>query len=1148
MGFSLKRHGFWWLAASVLASLVVVAVPSTANAASKGSYNVLLRQSADVGEVISSLGLTDSQVSFAFDGKDGAIVGFSATLSSSHVAQLLTRSDVVSVEADDQVSIDAIVEDEAQSTDRYIVEMKANSSAFSLSEVQQIIGQGRIATFDEAIVGYVANLSVTQVQQLRARADVIGVEIDQPIFPTNVQQDPTWGIDRIDQQNLPRDNQYAYSNTADDVTVYVLDTGVDASHSEFGGRVASGYSAFVNESATQDCASGHGTHVAGTIAGAEYGVAKNATIVPVKVLSCVASSYVSHAISGINWIIANHTPGTKAVANLSLSTGVSSQLNSAITSLFNAGVIVAVAASNNNADACNYSPASAPVALTVGASTVGDTKASFSNYGSCVDLFAPGYLIVSAKPGGGSQSMSGTSMASPHVAGAAAVLWHDRPTFTHSQIADLITSSATPNKVTHSGTTTTYPLLHVPTSNESSSTSPPEDVVMTAQSNDNFVNAHLLNDTNGSLQHDNTTATREVGEPSQVAGNGGRSLWYSFSNASDGSLTVDLSGSDFDTVLEVFTGSSLSSLRLVAVSDDAASPPSLTSKVVLNTTGNVTYWIRLSGYSSLDRGAVALSWSFGALVGSPSSPQMVKAFPRASSAVVYWAPPSTGVTPTISYTVTTSPGNAACTVVAQTHCEVTGLSTGQSYTFTVRATNSIGISVASSPSAAITLTSQSGAERSVQSWGLDRIDQRELPLDSTLATGNKGSGVRVYVVDTGVYADHADFTGRVTTGADFVGDGLQPEDCDASFVSKAVHGTHVASTAAGSTHGIATEAIIVPVRVLNCAGSGSESAIVAGLDWIRSDLRTGTLAVVNMSLGFQGSSSMITAATNSLINAGATVVVAAGNDTMNACYFSPASITAAFTVASSTSADTLSSFSNYGSCVDIIAPGSSIRGAGITGTTSVATMSGTSMAAPHVAGFAAVVAREIGTSQATQVTQKILSLSTVDVFASLPTGTPNRLLYVPATACEINGGTKTECDGSSSGQPAPETPLPETPLPETPAPTPLPTPTPAPVVETPIAQQPTTQNPTQIVTTPSVVRTTLTVTNRKRVSLRTVVRRASTTLGDSQDLTAIVRRNSRNVCSIQSGVVKFTRSGTCVLSARSSSSSVRAVIKLSVRR
>ena len=274
---------------------------------------------------------------------------------------------------------------------------------------------------------------------------------------------------------------------------------------------------------------------------------------------------------------------------------------------------------------------------------------------------------------------------------------------------------------------------------------------------------------------------------------------------------------------------------------------------------------------------------------------------------------------------------------------------------------------------------QSGAP-----WGLDRIDQRALPLSTTFTYSSAGTTVRAYVIDTGLRASHQEFSGRVASGFSSIGDGRGTDDCNG-------HGTHVAGTVAGSTFGVSKSAIIVPVRVLACDGSGTLSGVIAGLDWIASNHPIGTPAVANMSLG-AGASSTLDSAVANLINRGITVVVAAGNSSASACNFSPARVPSAITVAASTINDQLASYSNHGSCIDIIAPGSSITSAWITSDAATAVLDGTSMASPHVAGTVASLLSG-GFLSPTNVAARLTSVATTNVFSSLPSGTPNALLY-----------------------------------------------------------------------------------------------------------------------------------------------------------
>ncbi len=270
----------------------------------------------------------------------------------------------------------------------------------------------------------------------------------------------TWGLDRIDQASLPLNSTYIYPNTGAGVHAYIIDTGVLITHTQFTGRIGTGFSAIGSSQNYVDC-NGHGTHVSGTVGGTTYGVAKQVTIHPVRVLDCSGSGSNSGVIAGVNWVTANRQ--LPAVANMSLGGGASSALDTAVANSIAAGVTYAIAAGNDNQNACNYSPARTAAALTVGATTSTDARASYSNYGTCLDIFAPGSSITSAWYTGSSAKavLNGTSMATPHVAGAAALYLAANPSASPAQVAQALTGGATLNKVTSPGTGSPNRLLYV---------------------------------------------------------------------------------------------------------------------------------------------------------------------------------------------------------------------------------------------------------------------------------------------------------------------------------------------------------------------------------------------------------------------------------------------------------------------------------------------------------------------------------------------------------------------------------------------------------------------------------------------------------------------------------------------------------------
>ena len=355
---------------------------------------------------------------------------------------------------------------------RYIVVLKDQSAALANEtqalrsrpsveqKGQEVAGRHNarmLKSYKQALRGMVVEADDKALAQLLADPDVAFVEEDGVVRASGTQTGATWGIDRIDQRALPLNSTYNYDTTASTVHAYIIDTGLLSTHSEFSGRVGNGYSAVTDGKGTTDC-NGHGTHVTGTVAGTTYGIAKQAKVHPVRVLGCDGSGSNSGVIAGMDWVAQNHIK--PAVANMSLGGGVSSATDAAIATMVNAGVTVAVAAGNDNDNACNYSPARAPSAITVGSTTNTDARSSFSNYGTCVDIFAPGSNILSAWMSGGTNTISGTSMASPHVAGVAALYLANNPSATPAQVTSALITNSTPNKVTSPGTGSPNRLLY----------------------------------------------------------------------------------------------------------------------------------------------------------------------------------------------------------------------------------------------------------------------------------------------------------------------------------------------------------------------------------------------------------------------------------------------------------------------------------------------------------------------------------------------------------------------------------------------------------------------------------------------------------------------------------------------------------------
>jgi len=344
----------------------------------------------------------------------------------------------------------------------FIIIFEDDVTRTALNKIIQDAGGQLIRTYTYVFNGALANGPTTKMLALAKNANVISVEENLAVDITAIQNSAPWGLDRIDQQSLPLNSTYDDGNfQGANTNSYVVDTGIDSTNTDFEGRFLSGYTAISDGRGTGDC-NGHGTHVAGIIGSKTFGVAKQTKLIPVRVLDCSGSGYNSYVIAGLNWIAARYRAGDLSVVNMSLGGAASSTLDEAVANLISKGIPVVVAAGNDNLDACDYSPARAPDAITVGATTTDDSRASYSNFGSCVDIFAPGSGIPSTWLGTNTYAyLNGTSMAAPNVAGVIARFIGQYPGLTPAQITKSLKTSSTKNLVTSAGTGSPNQLVYL---------------------------------------------------------------------------------------------------------------------------------------------------------------------------------------------------------------------------------------------------------------------------------------------------------------------------------------------------------------------------------------------------------------------------------------------------------------------------------------------------------------------------------------------------------------------------------------------------------------------------------------------------------------------------------------------------------------
>lgn len=559
-----------------------------------------------------------------------------------------------------------------QSEGSYIVVLKGSNSSSSVEADISRAGGRTERRFTHVLNGLSVRIKNSEVSRLRNNPNVLSIEPDQQMFAVDTQSPtPSWGLDRIDQRSLPLNSTFTATAQGSGVDTYIVDTGIFASHTEFTGRLAAGFSSIADSNGTNDC-NGHGTHVAGTTAGTIYGIAKSATLIPVRVLDCSGSGSNSGVIAGLDWIVAHHISGKAAVVNMSLGGGASTALDTAVQNVINDGIVMVVAAGNSNVDACNTSPARATNALTVGATgqysagETTDSRSSYSNYGPCLDIFAPGSRITSSWIGGSTatNTISGTSMASPHVAGVAAVLFGRYPGSTASEIASMLLTSATPNVVIGPGTGSPNYLLYLDPLGGTPTA--PDAVSPVAPSAPTGI---TVAPSSGSLS---ITFT---------AGPAGTSPITNYKYSLDGGATW-------------FTRSPASTLSPI---------------VVGGLTNGSTYSVSIRAISTAGDGIASTSVNV-TIPSAPSAPLMVTALASANrSASVKWTLGVNGGSPITSHVVTaylngatTVAKSVTVTGATTTAATVTGLASRGTYTFRVQAINAYGQSPVSLASNSIT--------------------------------------------------------------------------------------------------------------------------------------------------------------------------------------------------------------------------------------------------------------------------------------------------------------------------------------------------------------------------------------------------------------------------------------------------------------
>ncbi|XP_072046371.1 uncharacterized protein [Amphiura filiformis] len=765
--------------------------------------------------------------------------------------------------------------------------------------------------FRKVFKGFEATMDQLALRELRSQDDVAFVEED--MIVEALEEAASWGLDRVDQRGLPLDGQANFPGTGAGVTAYIIDTGIYPGNQYFESRAEVAYDAIGDGEEGIDC-NGHGTHCAGTIGSNPYGIARDASLRGVRVLGCFGSGSTSGVVAGMDWVAANHDG--PSIASMSLGGGSSTAMNRAVEGMVGSGVAVSVAAGNDNNDACFYSPAGSPSAITVGATELQsdkqDVRASFSNYGECVDIFAPGKDILSTWIGSpdATNTISGTSMACPHVTGALCVLLGKYPNLNPENLEKKLIEVATKDVIADVGNGSPNELLYIGT--DAVRAKPrlrfgsPNGVKMMQQNG--FNSRDIIQLIKYKQLHEFNAEA-----PLNIAAHGEKVITW---NTSMRLLLLAV---------------------LVALSSANLAPLFKHEKKI-----NGEYIVVLKHDVDLDKFRNWVDNRFANEVGIHIKREFRKVFKGFEATM------------------------------------------DQLALREIRSQDNVAF-----------VEEDMIVEKfeKAASWGLDRVDQRGLPLDGDANFPGTGAGVTAYILDTGIYPGNQYFESRAEVAFDvFDGDGT---DCNG-------HGTHCAGTIGSNPYGIAREASLRGVRVLGCSGSGSVSGVVAGMDWVAAN-HTGP-SIASMSLG--GSSSpALDNAVEGMVQNGVAVSVAAGNYNNDACFFSPSGAPSAITVAAtelqSYTQDVRASFSNYGECVDIFAPGVDILSTWIGSPDATNTISGTSMACPHVTGALCVLLGNDNTLSPEDLEKELIRLSTKDVIDDVGNQSPNRLLYIGTEAVRV---------------------------------------------------------------------------------------------------------------------------------------------------